>query len=160
MVYDTPIFQILAFYLDFGGAKEMSFKSWCGALNDAWCSWLGFGIFILIWLWSLVFIHHWFKSLLSFLILKVQRHLDLDSIMVTGLWHTHDPNFCSLSWFWRCKEHSCSLSPHMGLWRTLEAPDSWLLVLILIWSLVFDTSMFWKFSVYFDFEGEKNICVL
>ena len=73
LVFNTPMFPIFSLYLDFLGAKEMSFKSWCGALNDAWCSWLGFGIFILIWLWSLVFIHHWFKSLLSFLILKVQR---------------------------------------------------------------------------------------
>ena len=28
-----------------------------------------------------------------------------------------------LSWFWWCKEHPCPLSPHLGLWRTLEVPD-------------------------------------
>ena len=43
--------------------------------------------------------------------------------MATGLWYTHIPNFGSLSWFWRCKEHPCPLSPHLGLWRTLEVPD-------------------------------------
>ena len=43
--------------------------------------------------------------------------------MVTGLWNTHDPNFGSLSWFWRCKEHPCPLSPDLGLWRMLEVPD-------------------------------------
>ena len=50
-------------------------------------------------------------------------HLDLDLNMVTGLWHTHGPNFGSLSWFWRCIEHPCPLSPHLGLWRMLEVPD-------------------------------------
>ena len=34
---------------------SMSFKSWSGALEDAGGSWLGFGILILIWIWSLVF---------------------------------------------------------------------------------------------------------
>ena len=33
----------------------MSFKSSFGALEDAVGSWLGFGILILIYLWSLVF---------------------------------------------------------------------------------------------------------
>ena len=43
--------------------------------------------------------------------------------MVTCLWYTHGLNFGSLSWFWRCKEHPCPLSPHLGLWRMLEVPD-------------------------------------
>ena len=43
--------------------------------------------------------------------------------MVTSLWDTHDPNFGSLSWFWSCKEHTCPLSLHLGLWRMLEIPD-------------------------------------
>ena len=34
---------------------SMSFKSWFGALEDAGGSWLGFGILIVIWIWSLVF---------------------------------------------------------------------------------------------------------
>ena len=49
-------------------------------------------------------------------------HLDYDCDMVTGICYNHDPNFGSLSWFWRCKEHPCPLSPHLGLWRMLEVP--------------------------------------
>ena len=67
--------------------------------------------------------------------------------MVTGLWYTHDPNFGSLSWFWRCKEHPCPLSPHLGLWRTLQLPDwgfassSWFRYGQ--WSLIYLCSKFW-----------------
>ena len=50
-------------------------------------------------------------------------HLDLDSDIVTGLWYTHNPTFGSLSWFWRCKDHPCPLSPHLGLWRMLVIPN-------------------------------------
>ena len=38
-------------------------------------------------------------------------------------WYTHVLHSGSLSWFWRCKEHPCPLSPDLGLWRTLEVPD-------------------------------------
>ena len=62
----------------------MSFKSSFRALEDAGCSWLGFGILILIRIWSMVF------------------DLPLCQIL-------------ALSWFWRCKEHPCPLSPHLGL---------------------------------------------
>ena len=34
---------------------SMSFKSWFGVLVGAVGSWLGFGILVLIWLWSFVF---------------------------------------------------------------------------------------------------------
>ena len=34
---------------------SMSFKSYFGALEDAGGSWMGFGIYFLIWIWSLVF---------------------------------------------------------------------------------------------------------
>ena len=54
--------------------------------------------------------------------------------MVTGLWHTNDPNFGSLSWIWRCKEHPNPLSPHLGLWRMLEVPQ-W------VWHLYLDLDM-------------------
>ena len=50
-------------------------------------------------------------------------HLDHDLDVVTGLLFIHVPNFCSLSWFSRCKEHLCPLSPNLGLWKTLEVPD-------------------------------------
>ena len=50
-------------------------------------------------------------------------HLDLDLDMVTDLWCPHVPNFGTLSWVWSCKEHLCLSSPHLGLWRMLEAVD-------------------------------------
>ena len=148
----------------------MSFKSSFGALEDAGGSWLGFGILILIWIWSLVFdtpmIQIWalyldFEGAKNLHVLLVliwgfvghRRfltevwHLDLDSDIVTGLWYTHDPNFGSLSWFWRCKEHPCPLSPHLGLWRMLEVPDwglaSWSWFGYDHWSLIHPSSKFW-----------------
>ena len=133
-------------------------------------------------------------------------YLDLDLDIVTGLWHTHNPNLGSLSWFWRCKGHPCPWSPHLGLWRMLEVHDwglaswSWfgyghwsliqlwfefwlsililkvqrtsmsfkssfqalenaggpwlgfsILILIWIWSLVFDTSLYQNLALYLDF---------
>ena len=55
-------------------------------------------------------------------------HLYLDLDMAISVWYNPDPNFGSLSWFWRCKEHLCPLSPALWLWRMLEVPD---------WSLAF-----------------------
>ena len=162
----------------------MSFKSWFGALENAEGSLLGFGIWISIQIILLVF-DEW-----KFWIL-------------------------ALYWFWRCKEHPCPLSPHLGPWRVLEVPDwglaswywfgyghwslihpyskfwlsililkvqrtsmsfkSWfgaledaggfwlgfgILILIWIWSLVFDTQIFKILALYLDFEGAKNIHVL
>ena len=67
--------------------------------------------------------------------------------MVIGLWYTHIPNFGSLSWFWRCKEHPCPLSPDLGLWRMLEVPDwglaSWSWLGYGHWSLIYPCSEFW-----------------
>ena len=61
--------------------------------------------------------------------------------MINGLWYIKDPNFGSLSWFWRCKEHPCPLSPHLGLWRMLEVPDwglvSWSWFGYGYWSLIY-----------------------
>ena len=149
--------SVLTLYLDFEGARNIYVLS------------------VLIW----SFEGHW-----GFLTVVWHRDLDLD--MVTGLWYTHLPNLGSLSWFWRWKEHSCPLSPHFGLWRTLEVPDgegaknihvfkfsfgaledarvSWLgfgiLILIWIWSLVFDTPMIWIWAPYLHIKGAKIIHVL
>lgn len=50
------MFWILAFYLDFEGAENIHvIKVGILALEDAAGSWLGFGIFIMIFMWSLVF---------------------------------------------------------------------------------------------------------
>ena len=51
-------------------------------------------------------------------------YLVLDLDMFTGLWYTTDLNFGSLSCYWRCKEHPCYLSHHLGIWRMLEVPKS------------------------------------
>ena len=112
---------------------SMCLKSWYGALEDAWSSWLGFRIFILIWTWSLILdtpmfwimaLHLDFEGAKNNHILKVLIlgfgecwrlltgvwHLDLALDMVTGLWLTHIPTFGSLSWFWKCKENPCPSS--------------------------------------------------
>ena len=61
--------------------------------------------------------------------------LDHDLDKITGLWFTHDPNFCSLSWFWTCKEHPCSLSPYLWLWTMRVGSWLWFVIinLVLIW---------------------------
>ena len=216
----------------------MSFKSLFEALEDAGDSRLGFGILILIWIWSLVFDTPIFQNSAPYLdfegaknihVLQVMiwifggcwwvltggLHPDIDLNMFIGLWLNHNPNFCSLSSFLRCKEHPCPLSPDMGLWRMLEvsywglvswslfrynhwsliyqwsqfwpstlilkvqrtsmsfkspfvaledAGGPWLgfdtLILILIWSLVFDMPMIPFLALYLDFKGAKNIHVL
>ena len=98
----------------------MSFKSSFGALEDAGGSRLGFGIFILIWMWQLVFatalsqilaFNLDFEGAKNIHVLKVLIwgfggcwrfltgvwHPDIDLDMVTGLWYTYIPNFGSLS---------------------------------------------------------------
>ena len=101
---------------------SMSFKSSFGDLEDAAGFWLGFGILILIWIWSVAFDTsliqflalylnfegakniHVFKVLIRgfgghWRFLKKVHHLDLDSDVVIGLLYTHVPTFCSLPWF-------------------------------------------------------------
>ena len=79
---------------------------------------------------------------------KIKKDLFLD--IVSGLWYTNDLNFSSQSWFWRCKEHPCPLSPHLGLWRTLEVPDwglaSWYWFGYGHWSLVHPYAKFCSLS--------------
>ena len=74
-------------------------------------------------------------------------HLSLGSNMVTVLWYIHDLNFGSLARFWRRKELSCPLSPHLGLLRVLEVPDwglvFWSLFHYVPWSLIQPWSEFW-----------------
>ena len=147
MDFDTTIFWLLDLYLDFEGAKNICvLKVLIWPFVGAWGSWLGFGILMLIWIWSPVFDTLMIQILALYLDFEGAKnihvlwvliwgfggrwrfltwvwHPDIDLDMVTGLWYTHIPNFGSLSWFWRCKEHPCPLSPHSGLWRMLEVPD-------------------------------------
>ena len=75
--------------------------------------------------------------------------LDFDILIMILIWswYTHVPNFDSLSWFLRCKEHPCPLSPNLGLWRMLEVPDcglvSWSWFGYGHWSLIYSCSKFW-----------------
>merc|ERR1712081_154200 len=91
-----------------------------GALEDVGGSCLGFGILILIWIWSLVFGTPIFRISALYLdfegaknthvlqvliwgfgghwrLLTGVWHLDLDLDLVTGLLYNHDINFGSLS---------------------------------------------------------------
>ena len=64
-----------------------SFKSYFWALEDIVGSWLGFGIFILIWIWSLVFdtlMFHIFALSWFWRCKEPPCHLSLD----LGLWRT------------------------------------------------------------------------
>ena len=148
----------------------MSFKSSFGGLEDTRGFWLGFGILIMICIWSLVFdatmtkimalcldfegakkIHvllvlNWCFGRRCWL-LTGDLHLDLNLEIVTGLWYNNDLNFGSLSWFWKCKEHPCPLGPHLELLRMLEVPDwglaSWSRFGYGHWSLIYPWSKFW-----------------
>ena len=110
---------------------SMSFKSSFRALEDAEWSWLGFVIFVLVWIWSLVFHAPMFQILALILILKVQR-----------------TSISFKSWFGALEDTG-------GSWLGFG-----ILILILIRSLVFGTPIFRILALYLDFEGAKNIHVL
>ena len=91
--------------------------------------------------------------------------------MVTGLWYTYDPTFGSLSCFWyrskfwlfililRVKRIPMSSKSSFGAFE--GTGGSWLglgnLILFLIWSLVFDTTMIQILAFYLDFKRAKKI---
>ena len=110
----------------------MSFQSWFGAFENAGGSWLGFGILIVnFWYGQWSLIHPYSKFRLSIFILKVQRS--------------------SMSF----KSWSGTLEDPRGSWLGFG-----ILILIWIWSLVFNTPMIKIFALYLDFEGTKKIYVL
>ena len=154
---------------------SMSFKSLFWALIGAGGSWLGSGILTLILIWSLVFYTPIFRILVLYFdfegaknihvlyvliwgfgggwrLLTGVSYLNLNMDMVTGLWYTLVPNFGSLLWFWRYKEHPCPLCPDMGLWWGLEVLDwdftSWYWFGYGHLLLVYPNSIFW-FSIIF-----------
>ena len=81
--------------------------------------------------------------------------------MVIGLWYNNGINFGSLSWFWRCKEHPCPLSPHLGLWRMLDVPDwgfaSWSSFSYGQWSLIQPWSKFWLSILIFEVQRTSSL---
>ena len=120
--------------------------------------------------WLLVFVTPMFQILAYSLPFKGSKsihvltgvwHLDFDLNMFTDLWYPNIPNFGSLSWFWRCKEHPCPLSPIYGLWLGLEVPDwglaSWSWFGYGHWFFIYLYSDFW---LHLDFLSARNIHVL
>ena len=127
--------------------------------------WMGFWIFIRIFIWSL----HWslVYPCLEFYICLLTKNLQrtlMSSESWLGLWRMLEvsnwslvaylywfgygywslTHLFSLSWFWTCQEHVCSLSLDGGFggrWRFLTRVG----ILILIWigSLFFDIPMIW-----------------
>ena len=158
----------------------MSFKSSFGTLEATGGSWLGFGILILIWIWSRVFDTHLFRIWCW----RCQEHpcpLSPD----LGLLRTLGVPECSLaSWSLFGYGHWSMIHPWSKFWlsilvlkvqRTLlsfkssfgaleDAGGSWLrfgfLILNFIWSLDFGTPMHWILNLYIDFEDAENIHVL
>ena len=88
-------------------------------------------------------------------------HLDLDLDMVTGLWHNHELSFGSIL-ILKVQRSFISFKSYYGALE--DAGGYWLvfgiLILIWIWSLVFDTTMNQILALYLDSEGVKNIHVL
>ena len=78
-------------------STSMSSKSSFGALEDAGGSWLGFGIFILIWIWSLVFVRSMFQILAPYLDFEGAKNIHVLRVLIwsfggrwrflTGVWH-------------------------------------------------------------------------
>ena len=110
---------------------SMSFKSWFGALEDAGGSWLGFGIWIMTWIWSLIFD----TPMLNFFAL----HLDFEGGKIT---------YVLKSRFGIFDDAGCSW---LGFY---------ILIFISIWSLVSGPTMFHFLATYLAFAGAENIHVL
>ena len=124
-------FQILAFYLDFEGTKNIHVLYvliW--DLEDAGGSWLESGILTLIWFWSLIFGISMLRIFALYLDLKVQR---ISMFFKSSFWY---------------------LEAAGGSWLGFG-----ILNFIWIWSLVFDTPMIQILALYLDFEYAKNILI-
>merc|ERR1711954_569072 len=78
--------------------------------------------------------------------------------MITGLVYNHDTNFGSIL-ILKVQRTSISFKSSFGALE--DAGGSWpgfgILILICIWSLVFDIPMIRILALYLDFEDAKNI---
>ena len=110
---------------------SMSFKSSVLALEDGGGSWLGFGILIVIWIWSLVFDRPMIQIL--------DLYLDFEGAKKIHV-------FLVLIWYFG------------GCWMFLTGV--WHLDLVQIPPLVFHIPLIRILALYLDFEGAKNIHVL
>ena len=135
LVFGRPPFQIFCLYLDFEGANNTHvLKIFIWGFGGCWM------FLIWIWHLYLNLDRVtglWYTYILNFCSLSwlwrykehpyplsphlgLWRMLEVPNLslaswswldMVTSLLYTIDPHLCSLSWFWRCKEHPCPLSP-------------------------------------------------
>ena len=87
----------------------MSFKSWFGALEEARGSWLGFAIFILIWIWSLVFDTPLIQILEIYVDLKGAKNTHILKVLIWRFWG----HWGFLTGFWH---HDIDLDRVTGLW--------------------------------------------
>ena len=109
----------------------MSLKSWFVALEDAGGSWLMFVSLILNFIWSLDFGTPMQWILNLYIDFEDAEKIHVLLVLILGFEDTG------------------------GSWLRFG-----ILILIWIWSLVFNTPMFWIWALYLDFEGAKNIHVL
>ena len=164
---------------------SMSFKSLFGAFEDAEGSWLWVGILILIWMWSLGFGRPQFQILALYLDFEGAKIIHVLKVLIwdfggrwrflTGVWHLDlwfGYGHWSLIYLWSkfwisiliLKVQRTSMSFKSSFGALEDAGGSWLgfgiLILIWIWSLVFDIPMNQILALYLDFKGAKNINVL
>ena len=118
---------------------SMSFQSLFRAFGDAADSLVGFGILILIWIWSLVFYTTIYQILALNLGFEGAKNIHVHQVSfgvlkdAGGSWLRF--GIWIMIWIWllvidisMCKDHICPLSPDLGFWRMLEVPE---------WGLVF-----------------------
>ena len=163
---------------------SVSLKPWFWALEDSGGSWLGFGILILIWIWSLVFDIPMILIFALYIDFQGAKNIHVLKALIlgfgqcwrflSGVWHL------DLVWIWSLnfdipmiwlfifililKVQRTSMSFKSSFGALENVGGSWLglciLILIWIWSLVFDIPLIQIFALYIDFGGAKTIHVL
>ena len=186
LVFHTSIFQRLTLYFGFGGEKIIhllkvllwGFGGFWGFLTRVWHLNLDLDIVTCLW-----YIHDPnFGSLTWFWGCKEHPCPWSPDL---GLWRMLEvPDWGLASWSWFGYGHWSLIHPFPKFWlynlilmvqRTSMFLKSWfgafgdagglwlgfgIVILIGIWSLVFDIPMIWIWALYLDFEGAKNIHVL
>ena len=138
---------------------SMSFKFFFGTLVGPGGSWLGFGIFIFIWICP---------GSLDLGLWRTLKVPDLGLASWSWFGYGHWSLIHPFSWFWPSililKVQKTSLSFKSCFGALEDAGFSWLgfciLILSWIWSMVFGTPIFQNLAHYLDVVGAKNIHVL
>ena len=96
--------------------SSMSFNSLLGELEDTECSWLGFGILIFIWIWSMIFETPLFKILALYLEIKVKR-TSMSFKSWFGTWRTLEvPDWRLAFWYGFGYGHWSLIHPWSEFW--------------------------------------------